>query len=122
MRKILLAFPSPIAAESLSLVLGTLGAQIIVAASARAMVEELMADSYSLLLTGYLAPFMCGDDLVGRLARRSAPRPTIFVISHLRCEHSLLSLYESGVDQFLSFPLSPPRLLRKVAEELSSRP
>lgn len=122
MRRVLLAFPTPTAAESLMLVLGTMGVQLAVARSSRDMVEELLVGEYALLLTGYLSPFVDGGDLVGKLSRRAMPRPSIFVISHLRNEQSLLALYESGVDQFISFPLSPPRLVRKVMEELSSRP
>ena len=122
MRRILLAFPTPSAAESLSLVLGTTGVQLSIARSQVAMIDELLRGDYALLLTGYLAPFVGGGDLVGRLSQRATPRPTIFVISHLRSEHSLMALYESGVDQFISVPLSPPRLLRKVIEELRARP
>lgn len=122
MRKILLSFSSLSAIESLSLVLRPIGAQLNVAQSPEAMVDALLGDSYSLLLTNHISPFLGGGDLVGRLCRRSAPRPSIFVISHLRHEPTLLALYESGVDQFISFPLSPHRLLRKVVEELQTRP
>ncbi len=122
MRKILLSFPTQTAIESLSLVLRPIGTPLYVAQSPDSMVDALLGDDYSLLLTGHIAPFLGGGDLVGRLCRRSAPRPSIFVISHLRHEPTLLALYESGVDQFISFPLSPHRLLRKVVEELQIRP
>ncbi|MBO7187960.1 MAG: hypothetical protein J6V31_00025 [Tidjanibacter sp.] len=122
MRKILLSFSSQSAIESLSLVLRPIGAQLNVAQSPEAMVDALLGDSYSLLLTNHISPFLGGGDLVGRLCRRPVPRPSIFIISHLRHEPTLLALYESGVDQFISFPLSPHRLLRKVVEELQTRP
>lgn len=122
MRKILLSFSSPTAIEALSLVLRPIGAQLNVAQSADSMVDALLGDNYSLLLTNHITPFLGGGDLVGRLCRRPAPRPSIFIISHLRHEPTLLALYESGVDQFISFPLSPHRLLRKVVEELQTRP
>ena len=122
MRKILLSFSSPTAIEALSLVLRPIGAQLNVAQSPEAMVDALLGDSYSLLLTNHISPFLGGGDLVGRLCRRPVPRPSIFIISHLRHEPTLLALYESGVDQFISFPLSPHRLLRKVFEELQTRP
>lgn len=122
MRKILLSFSSLTAIESLSLVLRPIGASLSVAQSSESMIEALLRDEYSLLITSHIAPFIGGGDLVDRLCRRSVPRPSIFVISHLRHEPTLLALYESGVDQFISFPLSPHRLLRKVVEELQSRP
>ena len=122
MRKILLSFSSPTAIEALSLVLRPIGAQLNVAQSADSMVDALLGDNYSLLLTNHITHFLGSGDLVGTLCRRPAPRPSIFVISHLRHEPTLLALYESGVDQFISFPLSPHRLLRKVVEELQTRP
>ena len=122
MRKILLSFSSLSAIESLSLVLRPIGAQLHVAQSPEAMVDALFGDNYSLLLTNHISPFLGGGDLVGRLCRRPTQRPSIFIISHLRHEPTLLALYESGVDQFISFPLSPHRLLRKVVEELQTRP
>ena len=65
MRKILLSFSSPSAIESLSLVLRPIGAQLNVAQSPEAMVDALLGDSYSLLLTNHISPFLGSGDLVG---------------------------------------------------------
>ncbi len=121
MKKVLLGFAEPLAAECVRVVLLHSGAELCVARGERDMVSEALSGRYALILTGFIAPFLCGGDLVHRLAECSGSRPAVFVLSHLRVESNLLSLYESGIDQFVSFPCSPRRLRLKVEEELHGR-
>ena len=55
--------------------------------------------------------FMDGE---GSVRRIRATRPKIFVLSPAIDEQTVLSLLESGVDEYLLLPVSPARLRRKV--------
>ncbi len=121
MKKVLLGFAEPLAAESVRVVLLHSGAELCVACGEREMIREALSGNYALILTGFIAPFLCGGDLIRQLGEQCPPRPAVFVLSHLRVESNLLALYESGIDQFISFPFAPRRLRHKVEEELDGR-
>lgn len=58
--------------------------------------------------------FMDGEGSVRRIRAHFATRPKIFVLSPAIDEQTVLSLLESGVDEYLLLPVSPARLRRKV--------
>ena len=61
-----------------------------------------------------VAPFIDGSEFIGRIRRRGARRPAVYVVSWHQAEHIVLSLLEAGVDQYLTFPVSMGRLYGKV--------
>ena len=73
---------------------------------------------FNLILTldGY--PFLNGRDVVRQLRERGA-RPRIYVLSWLHDEQNVLSLLESGVDQYFTLPINVPRLCGKVTAQIS---
>lgn len=82
--------------------------------------EELIGPlSHSnLLITLSSYPFLSGYDVVRRL-REAGGRPRIYVLSWLHDEQNVLSLLESGVDQYFTLPVSVPRLCGKIAAQIN---
>lgn len=62
--------------------------------------------------------FQSGE-VVRFLRPEGLKRPAVYVISWQQAEQTVLSLLESGVDQYMTFPLSLHRLRVKVANELN---
>lgn len=61
------------------------------------------------------AGFASGRLSVDMLRPRGERRPEIYVVSWQHNEHTVLSLIECGVDQYMTFPLNLRRLRVKVA-------
>ena len=80
------------------------------------VVEQLSRFNLILTLDGY--PFLNGRDVVRQLRERGA-RPRIYVLSWLHDEQNVLSLLESGVDQYFTLPINVPRLCGKVTAQIS---
>lgn len=64
-------------------------------------------------------PLLCGLDLAARLRRLKAGRPRIYVLSWLHNEQNVLSVLESGADQYFTLPVNIPRLCGKIAAQIS---
>lgn len=76
---------------------------------------------FDLIIVLYTSPFLCGYDLVRALRPGGLRRPLFYVVSWQQSEHTVLSLLESGVDQYMTFPISLQRLRGKVSNELGRR-
>lgn len=63
-------------------------------------------------------PLLSGLDLAARLRRRGSGRPRIYVLSWLHNEQNVLSVLESGADQYLTLPVNIPRLCGKIAAQI----
>lgn len=81
-----------------------------------ALIEPL--SHYNLILTLESYPFLNGADVARRL-RRSNRRPRIYVLSWLHDEQNVLSLLESGVDQYFTLPVNIPRLCSKITAQIN---
>lgn len=73
---------------------------------------------FDVVIVLHTAPFLGGHDVVNTLRPQGLRRPVFYVVSWQQSEQTVLSLLESGVDQYLTFPLSLHRLRTKVANEL----
>lgn len=81
-----------------------------------ALIEPLSQSNLVVAMVGY--PFLNGFDLVRRL-RRLRARPRIYVVSWLHDEQNVLSLLESGVDQYFTLPINVPRLCGKITAQIN---
>ena len=81
-----------------------------------ALIEQL--SHYNLILTLESYPFLNGADVARRL-RLSNRRPRIYVLSWLHDEQNVLSLLESGVDQYFTLPVNIPRLCGKITAQIN---
>lgn len=74
---------------------------------------------FDLVVVLRTSPFLCGRDVVRSLRPSRLRRPLFYVVSWQQSEQVVLSLLESGVDQYMTFPVSLHRLRTKVANELN---
>lgn len=74
---------------------------------------------YRTVITTFSESFLCGSDIVRQLRSRRLPKPKIYLLSWLQGEQTVMSLFESGVDQYLSLPVNIPRLVSKIAREFA---
>lgn len=69
-----------------------------------------------LVLTDDVRMFMNGSDAIVQI-RQGGHLPQIFVLSHDLSEDAVTALLEEGINQFVSLPVAPERLCRKVATQ-----
>lgn len=66
-----------------------------------------------------MTPFVDGSGFVDMIRTCQRKRPTIYVIGWQQNPRLVLSLLESGVDQYLTFPISMFRLYNKANYNIS---
>lgn len=66
------------------------------------------------------AGFLAGRLSAAAMRGRNMRRPEIFVVSWQHGEQTVLGLIESGVDQYMTFPLSLRRLCIKLLNILNT--
>ena len=119
--KIVVASSDPYLSGVLCCSLSGLGAVVEPVANEEEFCRICLAGRCEVAVTLFLAPFLNGFDL-GRRLRESVLRPpALFVLSWLHDEQTVMSLYESGIDQYFTLPFSVARLRGKVATQLYSR-
>lgn len=74
---------------------------------------------FDVVLVLQTAPFLCGRDVVRALRPAGLKRPLFYVVAWRQEEQTVLALLESGVDQYMTFPVSLHRLRSKIANELN---
>lgn len=118
MPRILIRSADPIRTELVRATLAGLEVEVRVASSEelfRRLTEQLV---YDLVIVLDAAPFLSGRALFRRVRPRPLRRPEIYVISWQQSEQLVVGLLESGVDQYMTFPLNPVRLRAKVITSL----
>ncbi len=118
MKKILIAVSDGVLAEILRYTLRNMTVEIDTVDSEERFVSSVLHNDYAVVLTQFAAPFLNGYDIVKRIRQHSPRKPTIYLISHVGNEALLLSLFDSGVDQYITLPLSITRLKRKLSADL----
>lgn len=75
--------------------------------------KTAVAGCYAVVVLG-AARLISGRLPIAELHRQSALRPQIYVVSWQIGEQTVLGLLESGIDQYMTFPLSLRRLCFKL--------
>ena len=70
--------------------------------------------AYDCVVVDDVRLFMDGLNPVGRLRRQRCVSPKIFVVSADLTEETVVALLDAGVDQYVSLPVEPTRLLDKL--------
>ncbi|MBQ4279042.1 MAG: response regulator transcription factor [Rikenellaceae bacterium] len=86
--------------------------------------DELLAkaadDSCNAVLVHYSKPIDEYCELIRRIkSDRSISRPAVYVLSWVQYESTVMSLFESGADEYLTLPLNLPRLMDKLNKKLA---
>lgn len=87
--------------------------KICESASRRELFELCRLEEFDILLTDDYRMFMCDEGATTRIRAKRA-YPEIFVFSYDISEDSVVALLEMGINQFITLPLTPKRLRRKV--------
>lgn len=118
MHRILIVSDEGFLRDMIRLSLSGLQAEVRCASNTGQMRRLCRSVLFDVVIVLQTAPFFNGADWAGELRPAGLRRPLLYVIAWQQAEQSVLSLLESGVDQYLTFPLSLQRLRAKVANEL----
>ncbi len=119
MNRILIVSDNLFLRDMVRLSLSGISADIRCVASAAEMEEPCRRGLFDLVIVLCAAPFLGGRDVVRILRPPGLRRPAFYVVSWQQSEQTVLSLLESGVDQYLTFPVNLQRLRSKVVGELA---
>lgn len=114
MRKIVIHSPH---AEFRALIRGLLTdieAFFVPSASREELFRICQTTKCDLVLTDDVRMFMNGSDAIEQI-RQGSMLPQIFILSHDISEDTVTALLEEGINQFITMPVAPERLRRKVA-------
>lgn len=89
------------------------GAAIVEVKSRKALAQRCMCTHFDKIITDDVRMFLNGSNLLDTI-RSSGARPHIFILSTDISEHSVLSLLEEGVTEFLTLPIGVERLQKKL--------
>ncbi len=118
MQKILIASPDKVVLDILRLSVSPMGIEYRTSDNEKEFVENCLEDCYDLIVTQFTHPFLNGFDLSRKMRLKHGHKPPVFLLSPILYEQHLLSLYESGVDQYLTLPVALSRLERKIRSQL----
>ena len=90
------------------------GAEVCVATSQQDLFERCSAERFDKVIVGDVSLFARGCDTLERLRPKGVREPEILVFAPDITEECVVSLLESGVNQYVSLPAAPARLRRKV--------
>ena len=95
------------------------GTEICRAECVGELVEHCRCGTFDSVVADDVRLFMDGTDSVGRLRRSRLAGPRIFVVSADLTEDTVVALLGAGVDQYVSLPVDPTRLLDKLCGKRS---
>lgn len=117
--KILLAGEDRLHVSVLRMLMSDMKVQCDVAPTRSAFARMAATGAYGIIVSLFVEPFLDGSDLAHTIPERSIGSPAIFVLSWSQCEACVMSLYESGVDQFFSLPCDMNRFRGRLARYLN---
>ena len=98
--------------------LADLGCRIISCSTPQQTIALCSSLRPSLVIILRASALLNGSELIHRLRPTPQRLPTIYVISWLQSEQTILSLLEIGVDQYMTFPICLSRLRAKTLSTL----
>lgn len=129
-RKLVIIYsPNDTAGALIEAMIAGFGAEIIRIGSAEELLGVIRLGIPRLIIILDIAPLINGLDIATLLRKittkalhsTSHIRSAIYVITWQQDEQSVLSLLESGIDQYLTFPICIDRLRNKVCEQILGR-
>lgn len=121
MRRILIVAEDAFARDVIRLSLAGLGAEVRYTTDCEGMRTLCRREAFDLVIVLQAASFLCGGNPVREVRPAGLRHPAVYVLSWQQAEQTVLSLLESGVDQYMTFPVNLQRLRRKVSDELGGR-
>ncbi len=79
------------------------------------IIEACQREMPALVIILGITPFIDGSHLIRHIRPEGSRLPLIYVVSWQHSEHAILSLLESGVNQYMTFPICMARLKSKIS-------
>lgn len=83
--------------------------------------EKVSANSYDLIMTDLLMPFLGGLELVNKVRNELKITTPIIVLSKLGNEETIIEAFQLGADDYIMKPFSPNELSIRVKRLLIKR-
>jgi len=88
--------------------------QIEIAQDGRSAAEKIKNQTYDLIITDMMMPFMSGLELINLLRNQLKRTTPLIVLSKLDNEDSIIEAFNLGADDYIKKPFSPNELNIRV--------
>ena len=89
------------------------GHEIVAVSDGRDALKQLDTNSFDLVITDIMMPFISGLEITGIVKKRNKGLPVI-VLSAMGQENVVVEAFKLGADDFISKPLSPNELSMRI--------
>ena len=126
-KTILIYSPQAEAGALIGAIVADLGAEVVETESVEKVLKLASELRPSLIILLDTALLRNGCDIVARLRRARQEQTSrrgdtaIYVVTWQQSEECVLSLLDSGIDQYLTFPISIERLRHKAYKQIATR-
>ena len=118
MKRVLIVGSDTLMREMTASLLADVAAEVSSAKSLAEVKQECRRGAFDLVIMLELAPFFDGTEPINILRPSGIRRPELVVFSWQHSERMVLSLFECGVSQYITFPINARRVKRKLCEAL----
>ena len=116
-KKILVIEDNLMVIKSLEFKLKKEGYEVHLTEDGRQAMDKLKSESFDLVLTDLMLPFISGNQLI-EFIRNNHPGVPIIVLSTATQEDIITDAFSMGVDDFITKPFSPNELALRVKRTL----
>lgn len=113
MERILIIEDNPLIIKSLQFKLNRDGYEVVTAEDGREAMKILTEQSFDLILTDLMLPFITGNQLI-KYVKENLPGIPIIVLSTSKQENIIMDAFNLGVDDFITKPFNPNELSLRV--------
>lgn len=113
MERILIIEDNPLIIKSLQFKLNRDGYDVVTAEDGREAMKILTEQSFDLILTDLMLPFITGNQLI-KYVKENLPGIPIIVLSTSKQENIIMDAFNLGVDDFITKPFNPNELSLRV--------
>jgi len=118
MQRILIIEDNPMVTRSLEFKLKKDGYEVVVAEDGRKAIKVLDEETFDLILTDLMLPFVTGTQIIEHI-KNKYPKIPVIVLSTSTQEDIITDAFKMGVDDFITKPFSPSELSLRVKRTLS---
>lgn len=122
MKKVLIVEDEKSNALLLQHILKSSGDYIVdICSNGREALQKLILVDYDFLLTDWMMPVMDGIELITAIREKMRKIPIVLMITHLDSDVARNYALDSGADDFLTKPIEPEILFRRLDEALAKK-
>lgn len=118
--KILIVDDEPLIRDALAFKLTKDGYDVDTAEDGEKAIQKIETDTYEIIISDIMMPFISGFELVKILKERGTDAPVLMLTS-LNSETAVLKAFDLGADDFMTKPFSPNELSVRIKKLLKNR-